>query len=87
MYGLAFLSIQVNVPSLAEADLAHAKHCFYTESFDGRFLIDYHPNYEGRQPSPLLTLSGLFVATGGSGHGFKFLPLLGELILGRIEGK
>ena len=38
-------------------------------------LIDFHPSY----PSLLL-------ATGGSGHAFKFLPVLGRAVLGRLNG-
>ncbi|OAX77979.1 hypothetical protein ACJ72_07717, partial [Emergomyces africanus] len=30
--------------------------------------------------------TGLFIATGGSGHGFKFLPVLGEKIVDAIQG-
>lgn len=41
---------------------------------DGEFLIDYHPQHEN-----------LFVATGGSGHGFKFFPIIGEKIVDAIE--
>lgn len=40
----------------------------------GNFLIDYHPEYDG-----------LFLATGGSGHGFKFFPVIGEKIVDAIE--
>lgn len=36
---------------------------------DNNFLIDYVPGYQ----------SSLFVASGGSGHGFKFLPVLGKV--------
>lgn len=43
---------------------------------EGNFLIDYHPEYEG-----------LFLATGGSGHGFKFLPVIGEKIVDAVEGR
>lgn len=32
-------------------------------------------------------MDGLFLATGGSGHAFKFLPVLGERISDRIEGQ
>ncbi len=34
-------------------------------------------------PGPL----PLLVATGGSGHGFKFAPLIGAVISDKIEGK
>lgn len=43
---------------------------------DGDFLIDYYPHY-----------TNLFIATGGSGHGFKFFPVLGEKIVDCIQGK
>jgi sarcosine oxidase/L-pipecolate oxidase len=47
-----------------------------TDTRNGDFLISYHPKYKG-----------LFVATGGSGHGFKFLPIIGDSILECIEGR
>ncbi|KAL7903863.1 FAD dependent oxidoreductase [Trichoderma velutinum] len=49
--------------------------CWYTDSFDNHFLVDFIPGK-----------SGLMVATGGSGHGFKFLPNLGRYVVDRIEG-
>jgi sarcosine oxidase/L-pipecolate oxidase len=30
---------------------------------------------------------GLFLATGGSGHGYKFLPVIGERIVDVVEGR
>lgn len=53
-----------------------SKICWYTDTRDGDFLITYHPKYQG-----------LFVATGGSGHAFKFLPVIGECILECILGR
>jgi sarcosine oxidase / L-pipecolate oxidase len=41
---------------------------------DGNFLIDYHPSCDG-----------LFIATGGSGHAFKFFPVIGDKVLAAIE--
>src|ERR1700761_862835 len=41
----------------------------------GDFLIAHHPKYKS-----------LFLATGGSGHGFKFFPVIGEKIVATIEG-
>lgn len=45
--------------------------CWYIDSLDNSFIIDYVPGYS----------KTLFVASGGSGHGFKFLPVLGEVSL------
>lgn len=42
----------------------------------GDFIIDYHPSQQG-----------LFLATGGSGHGYKFFPVLGDKIVDALEGK
>ena len=42
----------------------------------GDFLIAYHPEY-----------NNLFLATGGSGHAFKFFPVIGEKIVAAIERK
>lgn len=50
--------------------------CWYTDSFDNHFVIDFVPG-----------MDGVMVATGGSGHGFKFLPNLGKYVVDRIEGK
>ena len=63
----------ISVPS---RPFTKSKICWYTDTRDGDFLIDYHPKY-----------SGLFVATGGSGHGFKFLPVIGDSILECVLGR
>jgi sarcosine oxidase/L-pipecolate oxidase len=47
-----------------------------TDTRNGDFLISYHPKYKG-----------LFIATGGSGHGFKFLPVIGDSIVECIQGR
>jgi sarcosine oxidase len=43
--------------------------CMYTNSPDGHFIIDRHP----RMPQVL-------VATGFTGHGFKFAPVVGRIL-------
>ncbi|KAJ4338598.1 hypothetical protein N0V95_008022 [Ascochyta clinopodiicola] len=65
-------------PSLATPSrpFTKSKICWYTDTRDGDFLISYHPKY-----------TGLFVATGGSGHGFKFLPVIGDSILECVLGR
>ena len=62
------------VPWLADREFCHTRLCWYTDTPTGDFIIDYHPEIEG-----------LFLVTGGSGHGFKFLPVIGELIVQALE--
>jgi len=68
--------LRSSLPALADAPLASTRLCLYEESFDGDFWID-------RDAS----LPGLVVAGGGSGHGFKFAPVLGRLIADVLEEK
>jgi len=42
---------------------------------DGDWIIDEHPEH-----------NNLFIATGGNGHAYKFLPILGKVVLQRIKG-
>lgn len=65
-----------NLPDLLELDLSNCRLCWYTDSIDNDWLIDHVPGVQG-----------LVVASGGSGHGFKFLPVLGEHIVDVMEGK
>ncbi|KPM37044.1 hypothetical protein AK830_g9523 [Neonectria ditissima] len=67
--------VQDFLPELIPCEVK-TRLCWYTDSFDNHFVIDFVPN-----------VRGLMVATGGSGHGFKFLPNLGELVVDRIEAK
>ncbi|SCV49525.1 related to fructosyl amino acid oxidase [Fusarium fujikuroi] len=55
------------LPELADRALARVALCWYTDTPTGDFIMDYHPDYKN-----------LFVGGGGSGHAFKFLPVLGE---------
>ncbi|KXT09343.1 hypothetical protein AC579_4099 [Pseudocercospora musae] len=68
--------VSENLPELLDLDLRNLRLCWYTDSVDNGFLVDYVPGVEG-----------LVVASGGSGHGFKFLPVLGEHVVDVIEGK
>lgn len=63
-------------PELRDRPFKSTRLCWYTDTPDGDFIIDYHPD-----------LTGLFVASGGSGHGFKFLPVIGDKITDCILGK
>ncbi|KAL9043057.1 MAG: hypothetical protein Q9180_000137 [Flavoplaca navasiana] len=59
---------------LSSRPFSTTRLCHYTDTPNGDFLITYHPEYEN-----------LFLCTGGSGHGFKFLPVLGSEVLKILE--
>ncbi|KAJ5125868.1 L-pipecolate oxidase [Penicillium atrosanguineum] len=63
-------------PRFADRPWSFRRLCWYTDTPKGDFIIDNHP-----------TMEGLFVATGGAGHGFKFLPILGKYIADCFENK
>jgi len=64
------------LPALADAPLAGGRWCPYCDSFDGDFWIGRDPEREG-----------LAVAAGGSGHAFKFLPVIGPVVADACEGR
>ena len=65
-----------SLPELANSPLAGSRACFYNDTWDADFYITRHPQVEG-----------LSIATGGSGHAFKFTPVLGKVTADVIEGK
>ena len=65
-----------HLPGLMDAPITRTRLCLYCDTWDGDFYITHHPERQG-----------LVIATGGSGHGFKFAPVLGELIADVTEGK
>ncbi|USW55150.1 Putative FAD dependent oxidoreductase, FAD/NAD(P)-binding domain superfamily, MTOX family [Septoria linicola] len=68
--------LRAAVPSLGDRPFTYTRICWYTDTPSGDWLITYHPKYKG-----------LFVATGGSGHGYKFLPIIGERIVDVIQAR
>jgi len=56
-------------PELATAPLLEARVCQYENSPDGHLLLDRHPGADN-----------IWFAGGGSGHGFKLSPAVGELM-------
>jgi glycine/D-amino acid oxidase-like deaminating enzyme len=64
------------LPELADAPIVHRRRCVYCDTADGHFWIAADP----ARPR-------LIVAAGGSGHAFKFAPLLGDLIADAVEGR
>jgi glycine/D-amino acid oxidase-like deaminating enzyme len=70
----AFLA--ATFPALVEAPIVYTRLCLYADTQDEDFWIARHPERPG-----------LTVASGGSGHGFKFAPVLGALTADAVEGK
>ncbi|HEY7863889.1 MAG TPA: FAD-dependent oxidoreductase, partial [Thermoanaerobaculia bacterium] len=63
-------------PALAKAPLLESRVCQYENSPDGDFLIDRHPG-----------AGNLWLVGGGSGHGFKHGPAVGELVAANVLGQ
>ncbi len=63
-------------PALAGAPLVESRVCQYENSPDGDFLIDRHPE-----------AANVWLAGGGSGHGFKLGPAVGEHTAGLVLGE
>ncbi|KAJ5739044.1 FAD dependent oxidoreductase [Penicillium manginii] len=61
--------VSIFLPEFRDVPFHSAKLCWYTDSLDNSFVIDYVPEYAEKS---------VFVCTGGSGHGAKFLPILGK---------
>jgi glycine/D-amino acid oxidase-like deaminating enzyme len=69
------LFLENTFPTLQEAAITYTRRCLYCDTLDEHLWIGNHP-----------TKAGLTVAAGGSGHGFKFAPILGEIIADTIAG-
>jgi sarcosine oxidase len=59
---------QTFLPNIV-ADLVHFEMCLYTKTPDEHFILDHHPEHKN-----------VAIAGGFSGHGFKFGPVLGEIM-------
>eukprot|EP01116_Phalansterium_solitarium_P022255 TRINITY_DN7283_c0_g1_i1.p1 TRINITY_DN7283_c0_g1~~TRINITY_DN7283_c0_g1_i1.p1 ORF type:complete len:433 (+),score=106.84 TRINITY_DN7283_c0_g1_i1:144-1442(+) len=68
--------LESTFPDLRDAEAVYSRACMYNDSTDGHFIIDHDPDRPG-----------LVIATGGSGHGFKFVPVIGGLIADVLERK
>ncbi|KAL2205489.1 FAD dependent oxidoreductase [Sarocladium strictum] len=66
------------LPELSEQGIGISKTriCWYTDTYDNHFLVDHVPE-----------MQGLMVATGGSGHAFKYLPNIGNWVADIMEGE
>jgi sarcosine oxidase len=65
--------LKTHVPALYEAPIVETRVCQYENTSSGDFLVDRHPEFEN-----------VWLVGGGSGHGFKHGPALGEYVAARI---
>lgn len=63
------------LPDLRDAPLIESRVCQYENTWNGDFLIDRHPE-----------LNNVWWVGGGSGHGFKHGPAVGEYVAKIITG-
>jgi monomeric sarcosine oxidase len=65
-----------HVPGLENAPVIETRVCQYENTWNGDFLIDRHPGFDN-----------VWLVGGGSGHGFKHGPAVGEHVRARILEK
>jgi sarcosine oxidase len=64
-----------HIPSLTQAPILETRVCQYENTWNGDFLIDRHPKSEN-----------VWIVGGGSGHGFKHGPAVGEYVASQVLG-
>ncbi|KAJ5699072.1 FAD dependent oxidoreductase [Penicillium macrosclerotiorum] len=62
-------------PSLADRPLVKKSLCWFADTNDSDFIVDYIPNME----------SSVILMSGDSGHGFKMFPIVGSFITDLLE--
>ena len=62
-------------PGLADAPVSETRSCHYELSTTRNFFFDHHPDFDN-----------VWLAGGGSAEGFKFGPVVGEYLAGRVLG-
>jgi glycine/D-amino acid oxidase-like deaminating enzyme len=68
--------VSLRFPGLKNADIIDTRVCQYENTPDEHFIIDRHPEAENG-----------WLLGGGSGHGFKMGPALGEVMADLVTGK
>jgi sarcosine oxidase len=63
------------LPELRDAPIVETRVCQYENTSSGDFLVDRHPEMEN-----------VWLVGGGSGHGFKHGPPLGEYVAAQVLG-
>ena len=68
--------IRLRFPALVGAPLVESRVCQYENSTDQNFILDRHPEAENA-----------WIVGGGSGHGFKHGPVMGEIVADAVLGQ
>jgi glycine/D-amino acid oxidase-like deaminating enzyme len=63
-------------PALKDAPVLETRVCQYENTSSGDFLIDHHPDFDN-----------VWLVGGGSGHGFKHGPVVGECAANLVVGR
>ncbi|TFK51113.1 FAD dependent oxidoreductase [Heliocybe sulcata] len=63
-------------PELAQKPFSATRLCWYSDTPDEDWVIGHYPGD-----------AGLMFATGGSGHAYKFLPVIGSLVADAVTGQ
>jgi glycine/D-amino acid oxidase-like deaminating enzyme len=69
-------ALRRRLPGLGDAPLLETRVCQYENSADGHFILDRLPGHDA-----------VWVAGGGSGHGFKHGPAVGRYMADLVEGR
>ncbi|RYP88189.1 hypothetical protein DL769_000287 [Monosporascus sp. CRB-8-3] len=65
------------LPSLADRPLINRSLCWFADTIDSDFIVDYVPE----------TSSSVILLSGDSGHGFKMFPIVGDWVKALLEAK
>ena len=67
--------MRLRFPALSDAPLLESRVCQYENSTDHNFILDRHPEADN-----------VWIVGGGSGHGFKHGPVMGEMLADAVLG-
>jgi glycine/D-amino acid oxidase-like deaminating enzyme len=67
--------MRLRFPALSDAPLLESRVCQYENSTDHNFILDSHPEADN-----------VWIVGGGSGHGFKHGPVMGEMLADAVLG-
>jgi glycine/D-amino acid oxidase-like deaminating enzyme len=61
--------VRQRIPGLSEAPIVETRVCQYEYAENKNYLLDRHPDFDN-----------VWIAGGGSGHGFKNGPMVGSYV-------